>query len=188
MVLTALQSIGDRADMHWINRYIDQPLLDGAASSLRAWHIRTGLSPERLEPLWNIAVTGFLFFAAGHFLSGPALLLCYGGLVTLTFPSVWMLFTSSRKTDSYNVAAYKKLRTRAFMKREGEWAVRLAILFTAICLPFISRSDDPTAAYFMIGASLWFVLTGPARSYLAAAEPPMPRDGDRSFNTDLQFG
>jgi hypothetical protein len=40
----------------------------------------------------------------------------------------------------------------------------------------------------MIGASLWFVLTGPARSYLAAAEPPMPRDGDRSFKTDLQFG
>jgi len=187
MVLTALQSIGDRADMHWINRYIDQPLLDGAASSLRAWHSRTGLSPERLEPLWNIAVTGLLLFAAGHFLSGPALLLCYGGLVMLTLPSVWMLFTSGRDVAGYDVAAYKKLRTRAFMKREAEWAVRLAILFTAICLPFVSRSDDPTAAYFMIGASLWFVLTGPARSYLAAAEPPMPRDGDPSFKADLQF-
>ncbi|MBB3655147.1 hypothetical protein FHX15_000346 [Rhizobium sp. BK650] len=173
--------------MHWINRYIDQPLLDGAASSLRAWHIRTGLSPERLEPLWNIAVTGFLLSAAGHFLSGPALLLCYGGLIMLTLPSAWVLFTSSHGADGYNVATYKKLRTRAFMKREGEWAVRLAILFTAICLPFISRSDDPTAAYFMIGASLWFVLTGPARSYLAAAEPPMPRDGDPSFKADLQF-
>jgi hypothetical protein len=74
------------------------------------------------------------------------------------------------------------------MKRETEWAVRLAILFTAGCLPFLTRSGDPSAAYFMIGASLWFVLTGPARSYLAAAEPPMPRDGDRSFKTDLQFG
>ncbi len=174
--------------MHWINHYIDQPLLDGAASSLRAWHMRTGLSPERLEPLWNIAVTGALFFAAGQFLSGAALLLCYGGLVMLALPSAWMLSKSGRSTDGYNATAYRKLRTRAFMKRETEWAVRLAILFTAICLPFVSRSDDPTAAYFMIGASLWFVLTGPARSYLAAAEPPMPRDGDPSFKTDLQFG
>lgn len=173
--------------MHWINRYIDQPLLDGAASSLRAWHIRTGLSPERLEPLWNIAVTGLLLFAASYFLVGSTLLLCYGGLVMLALPSAWTLFTG-RNTGGYDVVTYKKLRTRAFMKREAEWAVRLAILFTAICLPFVSRSDDPTAAYFMIGASLWFVLTGPARSYLAAAEPPMPRDGDRSFKTDLQFG
>lgn len=173
--------------MHWINHYIDQPLLDGAARSLRAWHIRTGLSPERLEPLWNIAVTGFLFFVAGYFLSGPALVLCYGGLAMLTLPSAWILFTSSRNRNGYNVAAYRKLRTRAFMKREAEWAVRLAILFTAICLPFVSRSDDPTTAYFMIGASLWFVLTGPARSYLAAAEPPMPRDGDPSFKSNFQF-
>lgn len=173
--------------MHWINRYIDQPLLDGAASSLRAWHIRTGLSPERLEPLWNIAVTGLLIFAASHFLAGPALLLCYGGLVMLALPSARALFTG-RTAGGYDVAAYKRLRTKAFMKREAEWAVRLAILFTAACLPFVIRSDDPAAAYFMIGASLWFVLTGPARSYLAAAEPPMPRDGDRSFKTDLQFG
>lgn len=174
--------------MHWINRYIDQPLLDGAASSLRIWHILTGLSPERLEPLWNIAVTGLLFFAAGHFLSGQLLLLCYGGLVMLVLPAAWTLLASGRNVDGYDVAAYKKLRTRAFMKREAEWAVRLAILFTAACLPFITHSDDLSGAYFMIGASLWFVLTGPPRSYLAAAEPPMPRDGDRSFKSNLQFG
>ncbi len=173
--------------MHWINRYIDQPLLDGAARFLRAWHIRTGLSPERLEPLWNIAVTGLLIFAASRFLAGPALLLCYGGLVMLALPSAWTLFTG-RDADGYDVAAYKRLRTKAFVKREAEWAVRLAILFTAACLPFVTRSSDPSAACFMIGASLWFVLTGPARSYLAAAEPPMPRDGDRSFKADLQFG
>lgn len=174
--------------MHWINRYIDQPLLDGAATCLRTWHILTGLSPERLEPFWNIAVTGLLLFAAGYFLSGQSLLLCYGGLVMLMLPAAWTLLASGRNAQDYTVAAYKKLRTRAFMKREAEWAVRLAILFTAACLPFITHSDDPTGAYFMIGASLWFVLTGPARSYLAAAEPPMPRDGDRSFKSNLQFG
>ncbi|MBB3590024.1 hypothetical protein FHX08_000368 [Rhizobium sp. BK529] len=173
--------------MHWINRYIDQPLLDGAASFLRAWHIRTGLSPERLEPIWNIVVTGLLVVAASHFLAGSALLLCYGGIVMLALPSAWSLF-NGRDADSYDVVAYKRLRTKAFLKREAEWAVRLAILFTAICLPFITRSDDPPVTYFMIGACLWFVLTGPARSYLAAAEPPMPRDGDWSFKTDLQFG
>ena len=40
----------------------------------------------------------------------------------------------------------------------------------------------------MLGASVWFVLTGPLKAYLEAAEPPEPNEGDRMYNGVFHFG
>jgi hypothetical protein len=175
--------------MDWINRYIDHPLLDGAAGSLRVWHIHTGQAPERLEPVWNIVVLVFLLVFSGHFLDGRAFVLCLVALVMLALPSVWRLVSSSRRgKQGYGAREYKTLRARAISNREAQWALRVMVLFASACLPFLAHTSDQVGAAFMLGGSLWFVLTAPAKFYLDAAEPPMPNDGDRAFRSNLQFG
>jgi hypothetical protein len=175
--------------MNWINRYIDHPLLDGAAGSLRTWHIYTGQAPERLEPVWNITVLSALLVSSGRFLEGRALMLSVAALILLALPSVWRLVSASiRGKQSYGAREYKVLRARAIFNREAQWALRVTVLFAAACLPFLAHSSDPVGAAFMLGASLWFVLTAPAKFYLDAAEPPVPNDGDRTFRANLQFG
>lgn len=62
------------------------------------------------------------------------------------------------------------------------------MLLSSACLPFIARIDDPVGACFMLGASVWFVLTGPLKTYLDAAEPPEPREGDRMYSGVFHFG
>ena len=106
----------------------------------------------------------------------------------LALPSVWKLISASRhgKRD-YGAREYKALRAKAISNRETQWTLRLMVLVAAACLPFFARVDDPIGAAFMLGASLWFVLTAPAKFYLDAAEPPVPDDGDHVFGRDLQF-
>lgn len=175
--------------MNWINRFIDQPLLEAAARLLRQWHIRTGQAPERLEPVWNLAVLALLALACAHGLSGRAALLGFGALAMLALPSLRKLFTLSRnKNRQYDAREYKAMRSRAHLKREAEWALRMTLLFAAAALPFLHRLADADGAAFMLGASLWFVLTGPLRAYLDAAEPPAPHNGDRSVQGSFQFG
>lgn len=175
--------------MNWINRYIDHPLLDGAAGSLRAWHVYTGQPPERLEPVWNIVVLAFLLVISGHFLDGRALVLSVAALLMLALPSAWRLISSSRRGgQGYGAREYKTLRARAIFNREAQWALRVMVLFTSACLPFLAHTSDPVGAAFLLGGSIWFVLTAPAKFYLDAAEPPMPNDGDRAFRSNLQFG
>lgn len=175
--------------MNWIHRYIDHPLLDGAAGVLRRWHIHTGQPPERLEPVWNLVVLAFLLVISGHFLADRALYLAIGAMVMLALPSLWKLLAPSKRIKrDYGAREYKTLRARAISNREGQWAPRLMVLFSAACLPFLAHSADPTGSAFMLGASLWFVLTAPARFYLDAAEPPMPNDGDRAYKGNFQFG
>jgi hypothetical protein len=171
----------------WINRYIDEPLLDGAASVLKAWHLNTGQAPERLEPVWNLAVIAVLAIGCSYGLSSEPLLLSRAALVALALPSVWKLLRL-RKANAYDARRYKSLRARAVSKREAEWSLRMTVLFAAGCLPFLAGSDDPVGHAFMIGACVWFVLTAPAKFYLDAAEPPAPDQGDRAGRTTLQFG
>ncbi|AYG63287.1 hypothetical protein QD460_16875 [Rhizobium jaguaris] len=174
--------------MEWINRYIDQPLLDGAATGLRTWHIVSGQPPERLEPTWHVAVLSLLLIAAEHFLRGSELMLSASALIMLAVPSVWKLLFSMRKTDTYGRREYALLRTYAFAKREAEWSVRMTVLFLSASLPFFAGSADTTVACFVFGASIWFVLTAPVKFYLQAAEPPEPNEGDRSFRHGFEFG
>ncbi|MDK4739925.1 hypothetical protein ACXHXG_22275 [Rhizobium sp. LEGMi198b] len=174
--------------MEWINRYIDQPLLDGAANWLRAWHIYSGQPPERLEPTWHLAVLLFLFIAAEHFLHGSGFLVSAAALIMLALPSVWKLYLSMRKADTYGRREYARLRTHAFARRETEWSVRMTVLFMSASLPFFAGSGDSVGAYFLFGASIWFVLTAPVKFYLQAAEPPEPNEGDRSFQHAVGFG
>jgi hypothetical protein len=175
--------------MDWINRYIDHPLLDGAAAFLRNWHVLTKQPPERLEPAWNLAVLSGLLVASGHFLDGQILLLAAGAIVLLALPSGWKLLSLGKRARSgYGAREYKTLRARAILNRDAQWALRLIVLFSAACLPFLAHAVDASGASFMLGASLWFVLTAPAKVYLDAAEPPMPDDGDRAFKGNFQFG
>ena len=174
--------------MEWINRYIDQPLLDGAANWLRTWHLYSGQPPERLEPTWHLAVLSVLLIAAEHFLHGSGLLLSASALIMLALPSAWKLLFSMRKTDTYGRREYTLLRTYAFARRETEWSVRMTVLFVSASLPFFAGSDDSTGACFLFGASIWFVLTAPVKFYLQAAEPPEPNEGDRSFQRAVEFG
>ena len=174
--------------MEWINRHIDQPLLDGAANWLRTWHIYSGQPPERLEPTWHLAVLLLLLIAAGHFLHGMGLLVSVSALIMLAFPSLWKLLCSMRKADTYGRREYARLRTHAFARREAEWSVRMTVLFMSASLPFFIGSGDSVGACFLFGATIWFVLTAPVKFYLQAAEPPEPDEGDRSFQHAFEFG
>ncbi|WP_042119641.1 hypothetical protein [Rhizobium etli] len=175
--------------MDWINRHIDQPLLNGAAGLLRQWHIRTRQSPELLEPTWNLVVLSFLLIASGQVMAGKPFALSIAALIMLALPSAKRLFSAVKAGGSaYGVREYKSSRARAVAKREAEWSVRIIVLFSSACLPFIARIDDPVGACFMLGASVWFVLTGPLKTYLDAAEPPEPTEGDRMYGGVFQFG
>ncbi|PDT34319.1 hypothetical protein CO671_20900 [Rhizobium sp. M10] len=189
-VRSPLHSIGDgRVCMDWINRYIDQPLLHGAAGLLRSWHIRTRQPPELLEPTWNLVVLSFLLVASGQVMAGRPFALSVAALVMLALPSARKLVSAVKARGSaYGAREYKSLRARAVAKREAEWSVRIIVLFSSACLPFIARIDDPVGACFMLGASVWFVLTGPLKTYLDAAEPPEPTEGDRMYSGVFHFG
>ncbi|MDC7746142.1 MULTISPECIES: hypothetical protein [Rhizobium] len=189
-VRSPLHAIGDgRIGMDWINRYIDQPLLHGAAGLLRGWHIRTRQPPELLEPTWNLVVLSFLLILSGQVMAGKPFALSITALVMLALPSARKLLSAVKAGGGgYGAREYKSLRARAIAKREAEWSVRIIVLFASACLPFIARIDDPVGAYFMLGASIWFVLTGPLKAYLDAAEPPEPNEGDQMYNGVLHFG
>jgi hypothetical protein len=177
-------------NMEFINRYVDQPLLQGASMSLRAWHVRTRQSPAKLEPIWNLGVVLVLLAASCQFLAGGALVLGVGALSMLSLPSAWKL-VSGRAKQTYDVRTYRALAALAIKKRDAEWSVRLMILLISICMPVLVATDDPAGRWFLLGASLWFVLTAPVRTYLEAAEPPQPSDGERSFRVNggtAQFG
>jgi len=165
--------------MNWINRYIDEPLLHGAATVMKLWHGHTGQRPDLLEPVWNLLSIAFLLIAAIQCLAGEALWLSEAALVMLALPSVLKLYKASAASADYDLKDYKALRAAALQKRENEWALRLAVLVGALVLPLAKPVDDVTSAYFMLGACLWFSLTAPARFYLNAAEPPAPDEGDR---------
>ncbi|MDE1994525.1 MAG: hypothetical protein KGI75_18620 [Rhizobiaceae bacterium] len=175
--------------MNWINRYIDHPLLDGAAASLRKWHAYTGLRPAGLEPAWNILVLFFVLVMSGRFLQGYALILSVAAIIMLALPSAARLVSELwGDGKTYGAREYKALRARALSNRETQWTLRLMVLIAAACLPFFAHITDPTGAAFMLGASLWFVLTVPFKVYLDAAEPPTPGSGDRAFRGQIQFG
>ena len=173
--------------MNWINHYIDQPLLNGATTWLRTWHIRTGQRPDRLETLWHMAVALTLLAATVFFFSGLPLAISWAAIVMLMVPSATKLYRSQRDGATYGSADFKALRARAIAKRETEWALRLTILAVSAGLPYIARIDDPVGARFLLGATLWFVLTAPVKFYLDAAEPPTPHDGDRLCDGKFQF-
>ncbi|NKK55318.1 hypothetical protein GFM44_05030 [Rhizobium leguminosarum bv. viciae] len=185
-----LHAIGDgRISMDWINRYIDQPLLHGAAGLLRGWHLRTRQPPELLEPTWNLVVLSFLLIAGEQVMAGKTLALSVAALVMLALPSARKLLSAANtRGGGYGAREYKSLRARAIAKREAEWSVRMIVLFASACLPFIAHIDDPIGAYFMLGASIWFALTGPLKTYLDAAEPPEPNEGDRMYSGVFHFG
>ena len=189
-VRSPLHAIGDgRIGMDWINRYIDQPLLHGAAGLLRSWHLRTRQPPELLEPTWNLVVLAFLLIASGQVLAGKPFALGVTALIMLALPSARKLLSAMKaRGGGYGAREYKSLRARAIAKREAEWSVRIIVLFSSACLPFIARIDDPAGACFMLGASIWFVLTGPLKAYLDAAEPPEPNEGDRRYSGVFHFG
>jgi hypothetical protein len=174
--------------LDWINSYIDRPLLDGAANGLRAWHIRFGQHPERLEPTWHLVVLSFLLIAAAHVLRDSGLVLCASALAMLALPPVWKLVRSLRMANPYGQREYALYRTQAFTKREAEWSVRMTVLFMSVALPFFAGTGDPSGMFFLTGASLWFVLTVPVKFYLEAAEPPEPGEDDRSFQRGIEFG
>ncbi|MDM9625486.1 hypothetical protein QTL95_06245 [Rhizobium sp. S152] len=164
--------------MNWINRYVDEPLLQGAAMLLRRWHVLTGQRPDTLEPVWNLISATFLMIATLFFMQGELLLLCQGALLALALPSAWQLLKRG-EGGPYGVSDYKALRASAIGKRENEWALRMAVVVGSALLPFAHASDDSVTASFMLGASLWFALIAPLRFYLGAAEPPAPHEGDR---------
>ena len=175
--------------MDWINRYIDQPLLNGAAGLLRSWHIRTRQPPELPEPKWNLAVLSLLLIASGQVMAGKPFALSVIALIMLALPSARKLLSVVRAGKNvYGAREYKSLRARAVTKRDAEWSVRIIVLFAAACLPFVARIDDPVGTSFMLGASVWFVLTGPLKAYLDAAEPPEPNEGDRMYSGVFHFG
>lgn len=176
--------------MNWINRYIDHPILDGAASALRLWHTHSRQMPDQLEPVWNIGVLSALLIASSHFLEGRALTLGIATLLMLALPSIRKLVSAwMRDSNTYDAREYKVLRARAIFNREGQWSLRLMVLVAASCLPFLAHTEDPTGSSFVFGACVWFVLTAPAKFYLDAAEPPAPSDGDRAaFDRGFRFG
>lgn len=171
--------------MNWINRYVDEPLLQGAARLLKSWHGLTGQRPDALDPVWNLAAAVFLMIAGMIFMQGEVLMLCQGGLIALALPSAWRLVKLSAANANYSVHDYKALRALALSKRENEWALRMAVVVGAAFLPFTHMAGDSVTASFMLGASVWFALIAPLRFYLAAAEPPTPDEGDRFVRSAL---
>jgi len=163
--------------MEFINRLIDQPMLQGASRVLQIWHERSRRSPEELTPLWSLFVISCLVALSWWYLPGSAGLLAAGTLAMLSFPHAWKLLTRPERAD-YDARAYRALAALAMRRRETEWAVRVLVLVISACLPMLARSGDHVGELFVVGAGLWFVLTVPANAYLAAAEPPRPRDGD----------
>ncbi|WP_310292767.1 hypothetical protein [Rhizobium sp. BE258] len=176
-----------RISVNWINRYIDEPLLEGAASVLRAWHIRTGQAPERLEPVWNLIVISLLTAGCWYGLAGMPLALSLAALMALALPSLRKLLRL-KKSNRYDARQYKSARARAVSKREAEWSLRMTVLSVSGGLPFLAGSDDPVGHAFMAGACVWFVLTAPVKFYLDAAEPPAPDQGDRAERALFNFG
>ncbi|RAX37365.1 hypothetical protein [Rhizobium tropici] len=173
--------------MEFINRYVDRPLLDCGAMALRTWHEQTGQSPQKLAPVWNLFVILSLLSASSLFLAGTAYGITLAGLLMLSIPSLRML-ALGRSTTTYNIRAYRALAAIAVRKREAEWAVRLTVLFTSVIFPFCVQVDDQTTALFLLGASLWFALSVPARLYLEAAEPPPPADDSRkAYSREAKF-
>ncbi|OWW04027.1 hypothetical protein ATY81_16975 [Rhizobium sp. R72] len=166
--------------MEFINRFVDQPMLQGASRLLQIWHERSRRSPEELAPVWNLFVISCLFALNWWFLPGSRGLLAAGALVMLSFPHAWKVLTRQERGD-YDAGAYRAMAALAIRKRETEWAVRLLVLMISACLPMLARGGDHDGELFVIGAGLWFVLTAPANAYLAAAEPPKPWDGDKIF-------
>jgi|EndMetStandDraft_7_1072992.scaffolds.fasta_scaffold285676_2 hypothetical protein len=169
--------LGER--MNWINRYVDEPLLDGAAIILKIWHDKTGQRPDTFEPVWHVLVVFLLMIASLQYLTGSMLLLAQGALIMLVLPSGVRLLRMKAPDGRYGPNDFKALRASALDKRQNEWALRMAVLFGSALLPFTHLGDDVSGTYFMLGASLWFVLTAPLRFYLNAAEPPAPNEGDR---------
>jgi hypothetical protein len=165
--------------MNWINRYIDEPLLQGAGTVLKVWHNRTGQRPDTLEPVWHVLVIGFLMAVSFQCLTGPILLLSQGALAMLVLPSVRHLLRSHVSGASYDARDFKALRASAIDKRNNEWALRMAVLVGSVILPLAHPAGDADGTLFMLGASVWFALTAPIRFYLNAAEPPAPDEGDR---------
>ncbi len=163
--------------MEFLNRYIDRPLLGGGSAAMRLWHKRTGHSPQTLSPLWNLVVILALLSASGLFLNGPIYDFALGTLFMLSVPSLRLL-ARGRAGRNYDIRSYRALAAAATHKREAEWAIRLTVLLTATVFPFCVGGVDPTANLFLLGASLWFVLTAPVKMYLDAAEPPPPDNGD----------
>jgi hypothetical protein len=169
--------LGER--MNWITRYVDEPLLQGAAALLKRWHQLTGQRPDMLEPVWHVLAVSVLMIASLQFLTGPALLLSQGALIMLAVPSALRLMQRSPVNSTYSLNDYKTMRAAAIDKRENEWALRMAVLVGSATLPLAHPVDDMMGTYFMLGASLWFASTAPLRFYLSAAEPPAPGVGDR---------
>ncbi|EPE96201.1 hypothetical protein [Rhizobium grahamii] len=168
-------------DMDFLNRFVDQPMLQGASRVLQIWHERSHRPPDELSPLWNLLVIAGLFMSACWYLPGSAGLLAAGTLVMLSFPHAWKLLKGPMRRD-YDARAYRAMAALAIKKRETEWTVRVLVLMISACLPMLARGGDLAGELFVIGAGLWFVLTAPANAYLAAAEPPRPRDGDSVFS------
>ncbi|NTJ61659.1 hypothetical protein G6M50_10120 [Agrobacterium rhizogenes] len=162
--------------MEFLNRYIDRPLLDAGSAAMRLWHNRTGHSPQKLGPLLNLVVILALLSTSSLLLNGPIYLFALGTLLLLAVPSL-RLFARDWTGWSYDIRSYQALATAAARKREAEWATRLTVLLTATVFPFCVSVDDPAASIFLLGASLWFVLTAPVKMYLDAAEPPPPDSG-----------
>ncbi|MFS8050231.1 hypothetical protein [Rhizobium sp. BR 314] len=164
--------------MEFLNRYIDLPLLRGGSAAMRMWHKQTGHSPQKLSPSWSLVVILVLMSASGLLLNGPVYVFAIGALIMLSVPSLRSLLPS-RTERNYDMRSYQALAAAATRKREAEWAIRLTVLFTAIIFPFCVSAGDETAGLFLLGASLWFVLTAPVKMYLDAAEPPPPGSGSR---------
>ncbi|MDM9623026.1 MULTISPECIES: hypothetical protein [unclassified Rhizobium] len=166
--------------MEFINRFVDQPMLQGASWILQVWHRRSGRSPDALSPVWNLVVISFLLGVNWRFMIGTPGLLTFGALVMLSLPSVLTLL-SKRDCGQYDARSYRAMATVAIRKRETEWVVRVLVLLISACLPMLAGGGDEVGKVFVLGAGLWFALTVPASAYLAAAEPPKPNDGDSVY-------
>lgn len=162
--------------MELLNQYIDRPLLRLGSKAMWLWHGQTGHSPRKLAPLCNVSVILALTAAARLFLEGPSYGFALGTLLMLALPSLRLLLFGEGMRN-YDMRSYRALAAVAAHKRDAEWVIRLTVLFTSAVLPFCVYAADEAAGLFLLGASLWFVLTAPAKLYLDAAEPPPPESG-----------
>lgn len=163
--------------MEFLNRYIDRPLLRGGSAVMQLWHKQTGHSPQKLS-LCGTSPSFLPFCRQVASLSGPIYVFGLGTLLMLSLPSLRQLILG-RVGRIYDMRSYQALAVTATRKRETEWAVRLTVLLTAVIFPFCVSAGDEAASSFLLGASLWFVLTAPAKMYLDAAEPPPPGNGGK---------
>jgi len=163
--------------MDFINRFIDQPMLHGASRAMQIWHERSGRSPDELGPVWDLLVILCLAGLSCWLLSGTGWLLSASTLILLSLRPAWALLAKPTH-GTYDARAYRARAAMAISKRETEWSVRMLVLLISACLPMLARAGDHVGDIFVLGAGIWFVLTVPANAYLAAAEPPKPRDGD----------